>query len=162
MDAVSAWRSGRRPAVAARNDVGMVAARRAVRADGPVGVGDEAAVLRFESTASIAAGDVPWGVAGPLAARGVRVTGIEVDLAAHDLAVLVDASQGKSLVLVFRDLHRRPDQAAAVDRFLATRPDAILVEMGVPTCRPRGARAYIATHGSARVCGEAAAEVLRP
>ena len=162
VDAVSAWRSGRTSAVAARNDVGMVAARRAVRADGPVHVGDVAAVLRFESTASIAAGDVAWGVAGALAARGVRVTGIEVDLAAHDLAVLVDASSGKSVVLVVRDLHRRPDQAAAVDSLLATRPDAILVEMGVPICRPSGARAYVATHGSARVCGEAAAEVLRP
>jgi beta-N-acetylhexosaminidase len=32
--------------------------------------------------------------------------------------------------------------------------------MGLPACRPTGAAAYIATHGSARVCGIAAAEVL--
>ncbi len=162
VDAVSAWCSGRNGASGALGDIGVVAARRAIRADGAVRVGDEAAVLRFESTPSIAAGDVPWGVAGELAVRGVRVNGVEVDPAAHDLAVLVGASSGKSLVLVVRDLHRRPAQAEMIDRLLAARPDAVLVEMGVPSCRPQGARAYVATHGSARVCGEAAAEVLRP
>jgi beta-N-acetylhexosaminidase len=50
--------------------------------------------------------------------------------------------------------------AAAVEAALAQRPDAILVEMGLPACRPAGATAYVATYGAARVCGLAAAEVL--
>jgi beta-N-acetylhexosaminidase len=163
VDAVSAWRSGaHRRSTPGRDHVGLVAARRATTADGPVRVGDEAAVLRFESPASIAAGDVPWGVAAALAARGVRVRAVEVEAAAHDLAVLLDRSAGRSLVMVVRDLHRRPAHADMVEALLARRPDAILVEMGVPVCRPRAAAAYVATHGSARVCGEAAAEVLRP
>jgi beta-N-acetylhexosaminidase len=49
---------------------------------------------------------------------------------------------------------------ALVEAVLVQRPDAILVEMGLPACRPVAARAYIATHGAARVCGIAAAEVL--
>src|SRR5207247_2217994 len=42
----------------------------------------------------------------------------------------------------------------------ARRADAVVVEMGVPAFRPRGASAYIATHGSARVCAQAAAELM--
>jgi beta-N-acetylhexosaminidase len=72
----------------------------------------------------------------------------------------VDAAAGKSLVLVVRDLHRLPEQQEAIEAWLARRPDAILVEMGFPACRPAGARAYIATHGSARVCAEAAADLM--
>src|SRR2546430_3529481 len=108
----------------------------------------------------IDAGDVPWGLAGALAARGVRVMAIDVDPAAQDPAVLLDQSKRRSIVLVVRDLHRRPDQAVTVVSLLAARPDAILIEMGVPICRPERATAYMATHGSARVCAEAAAEVL--
>ena len=143
-------------------NIGLAAARRAVRRDGAVEVGDQAAVLRFEAPPSIAAGEVPWGVAGSLAARGVRVTAIDLDPAAHDLDVLVDRAAGQSLVLVVRDLHRRPGQVELVDALLSRRPDAVLLEMGVPSSRPARATAYLATHGSARVCGEAAAEVLRP
>jgi len=162
VDAVSAWRSRRSRAVIPQSDIGLVAARRAIRADGAVRVGDEAAVVRFESIPSIAAGEVPWGIAREVAARGARVTTIDVGPAAHDRDMLVEASRGKALVLVVRDLHRRPAQAEMVDGLLAARPDAVLVEMGVPVCRPKRARAYVATHGSARVCAEAAAELMRP
>jgi beta-N-acetylhexosaminidase len=114
--------------------------------------------VRFPSEPSIAAGPVPWGLADALAARAVRVTAREADPAAHDLPV---PSPG-SLVLVVRDLHRHPDQAGQLATMLRRRPDAVLVEMGLPMCRPAEARNYIATHGSARVCAQAAAEVLSP
>jgi beta-N-acetylhexosaminidase len=163
LDAISAWRSARlRKRNPRRTEVGLLAARRGIRSDGQVRVDVESAVARFAATASIAAGDVPWGVAAPLAARGVRVTAVEVDAAEHDLAMLLDQSARRSLVLVVRDLHRRPKQAGMIEALLARRPEAVLVEMGVPICRPPNVTAYIATHGSARVCGEAAAELLRP
>jgi beta-N-acetylhexosaminidase len=129
--------------------IGLVAARRALRVFGDVQVRDHAVVMRFDSALSIAAGEVPWGLAAALAQRGVDVKegGDET---------------GASLVLVVRNLHRNPDQCAAVEALLARRPDAIVVEMGVPSCRPRGAKSYIATHGSARVSAEAAAEAMRP
>jgi beta-N-acetylhexosaminidase len=50
--------------------------------------------------------------------------------------------------------------AALTEAVLAQRPDAILVEMGLPACRPAAAAAYLATHGASRVSGIAAAEVL--
>jgi beta-N-acetylhexosaminidase len=42
---------------------------------------------------------------------------------------------------------------------LAARPDAYVVEMGVPGGEPVGAM-HVATYGSSPVCGQAAAEVL--
>ena len=150
VDALAAWRKGRGGRTHVSNEVGLVAARRAMRSDGTVSVGDEAVVIRFDANESIAAGDVPWGVAAALAARGVAVT------AARN----ADGAQGKSLVLVVRDLHRLPEQRQVIEALLARRSDAILVEMGLPVCRPSGARNYIATSGSARVCAEAAAELM--
>jgi len=158
VDALAAWRSRQTPPARGRREVGLEAARRAVRSDGEVRIGPEASVLRFPSEPSIAAGEVPWGVAKTLAARGVRVTAREVDPAEHDLAV---PPRG-SLVLVVRDLHRHPEQRAVIGALLTRRPDAVVVEMGLPMCRPPEARNYVATHGSARVCAEAAAEVMRP
>jgi len=128
--------------------IGLAAARRGLSVSGDVKVRDHAVVMRFDSAPSIAAGEVPWGMAAALARRGVEVTESGEE-------------PGASLVLVVRDLHRHPEQLGAVEALLDRRPDAILVEMGVPSCRPRGASSYIATHGSARVCAEAAAEVMR-
>jgi beta-N-acetylhexosaminidase len=145
VDAAAAWRTSHRRAAAISNAVGLEAARRALCVSGDVVVRDDATVMRFDTEASIAAGEVPWGMAEALAARGVRV-----------------GDGGRSLVLVVRDLHRHPEHQPAVDALLAQRPDAIVVEMGVPALRPRGAMAYVATHGAARVCAQAAAEVMRP
>ena len=143
VDELAAWRANQKPAAIEPSDIGLVAARRALTSDGPVRVGDYAQVVQLGSTPSMAAGNVPWGVAAELAARGVRID-----------------EAGKSLVVVVRDLHRHPEQLRQVDALLARRPDAVLVEMGVPVCRPRGARAYIATRGSSRVSAMAAAEVM--
>jgi beta-N-acetylhexosaminidase len=49
--------------------------------------------------------------------------------------------------------------AQALGSLLAARPETVVVEMGVPQARPSGAL-HIATHGAARVCGQAAAEVI--
>ncbi|MBK3578338.1 glycoside hydrolase family 3 protein, partial [Streptomyces sp. MBT65] len=71
----------------------------------------------------------------------------------------LDAAGGRRIVVVVRDEHRHPWMAAALDTVLAARPDTVVVEMGVPQAPPRGAL-HIATHGAARVCGHAAAEVI--
>src|SRR5258708_34209031 len=115
---------------------------------------------------SIAAGQVNWGMAQPRAQRGVRVTPVEVQESQEegqvDVVSLLARAEGQSLVLVVRDLHRHAWQAKLADSLLARRPDAVIVEMGLPQCRPKGAKPYIATSGAARVGGEAAAEVMRP
>ena len=91
---------------------------------------------------------------------GARVTAIELHADHADVDATLAQAAGRSLVLVVKNLHRHRWMALAVDAALARRPDAIVVEMGLPACRPAGATAYVATHGAARVCGVAAAEVL--
>ena len=54
------------------------------------------------------------------------------------------------------DLEDRATTEAWVRR---ARPDAVVVETGVPQAPPCGAL-HIATHGAARVCAQAAAEVI--
>ena len=64
--------------------------------------------------------------------------------------------------LGWRLLHRADPNAghrALVTTLLSARPDAVLVEMGLPVWRPETA-AYIATYGATRANARAAAEVL--
>lgn len=162
VDDLVVWRSHVMHTSVADRRLGLVAARRAVTADGPVRVRDDATVVEVNWSRSIAAGVVPWGMAEPLAQRGVRVTPVEVHDGSIDVGELLARAQGQSLVLVVRDLHRHAWQANLADALLARRPDGVVVEMGLPMCRPTGAKSYITTSGAARVCGEAAAEVMRP
>jgi beta-N-acetylhexosaminidase len=162
VDALAAWSSMQKRTVVGDRHIGLVAARRAIKADGRVRIGDDATVVQVDWMRSIAAGKVSWGMAQPLAERGVRVTPVEVRDEPLDLGPLLARAEGRSLVLVVRDLHRNAWQANLADALLAQRPDAVVVEMGLPLCRPQGAKAYITTSGAARVCGEAAAEVMRP
>jgi beta-N-acetylhexosaminidase len=165
VDQLAQWRARHSRPVASSgetdNEVGLIAARRAVRVDGPVRIGPEAVCVRLIPEHSIAAGAVPWGVAAPLAKLGARVLALDFK-ESFDLGSVLQKAAGSSLVLVVRNLHRHPWQAAAADALLAVRPDTVVVAMGVPACRPAGAIAYVATHGASRVCGQAAAEVLRP
>jgi beta-N-acetylhexosaminidase len=161
-----------RPGAAAGPDdgIGLVAARRALRItrtapyDPPQG---PCYVAAFTPVANIAAGDeTPWGVAAELAhlrpGTGTD-TFREPDVTEHgmpSLAAHVLARAGdRRIVIVVRDVHRHRWMADAVHALITARPDAVVVEMGVPQAPPGGAL-HIATHGAARVCGRAAAEVI--
>jgi beta-N-acetylhexosaminidase len=72
---------------------------------------------------------------------------------------MLDAAADRRIVAVVRDAHRHGWMAGVLDALLAARPDTVVVEMGVPQAPSRGAL-HIATHGAARVCGTAAAEVI--
>ncbi|MFG3504206.1 glycoside hydrolase family 3 protein [Streptomyces sp. NPDC047821] len=140
--------------------IGLVAARRALRVTGArEPFTGPAHVAAFTPVANIAVGDeTPWGV-GPELAR--LLPGTTTGAYASDAAVervLRDAGE-RRIVAVVRDAHRHPWMAGALDALLAVRPDTAVVEMGVNQAPPRGAP-HIATHGAARVCGVAAAEVL--
>ena len=161
MDALAEWRRHHARRVPLDREVGLVAARLGITADGPVRIKDEAVVLMLDRASSMAAGPIPWGIAGALEDRGVRAESLEVD-GALDPGTVDSALRGRSLVVEVRDLHRDPARHEAVESLLTRHPDAVLVEMGFPACRPHAARAYVATHGSARVCALAAAEVMRP
>jgi len=149
IDEFAAWRAAR-PGPSERPDraTGLEAARRAIRVEGDIQIRDGATVIKLDPEPSIAAGVIPWGVEAALRDRGVRVQ--------HE-----SFGDDQSLVITVRDLHRHAWQAEEVAKLLARRPDAIVVEMGAPYCRPNGARNYIATYGAARVCAVAAAEAMR-
>ena len=160
VESLAQWRSEQTATTVRDPGVGLVAARRAVRAEGSVKIGRDPVVVRLRSMPSQAAGVMRWGVAAPLTQLGARVTAIDLDRSPASLDGILKEAAGRSLVLVVRDLHRHPWMATLTEAVLAQRPDAVTVEMGLPACRPAGASAYIATHGAAQVCGVAAAELM--
>ncbi|MBV9024789.1 MAG: glycoside hydrolase family 3 protein [Streptomycetaceae bacterium] len=153
------------------DDLGLVAARRALRVtcdgrpyDPPSG---PVYVAAFTPVANIAVGDTtPWGVGAELERLlpGSRTTICrESDVQRGDLTVFIAhmlrSAAHRRIVIVVRDIHRHGWMETALHALLAARPDSVVVEMGVPQAPPSGAL-HIATHGAARVCGRAAAEVI--
>ncbi|MFE2044109.1 glycoside hydrolase family 3 protein [Streptomyces sp. NPDC059477] len=143
-------------------DIGLTAARRALKvtaAEGFSPLTTAPYVALFAPVANIAVGDeTPWGPVADLAELlpGTRsATYTDADAAGDILA----AAGERPLVAVVRDEHRHEWMSDALTTVLASRPDTIVVEMGVPQAPPRGAL-HIATHGAARVCGRAAAEAI--
>ncbi|QUI33809.1 glycoside hydrolase family 3 protein [Streptomyces alfalfae] len=143
--------------------IGLVAARRALT----VTRGETYAapltsapyVATFSPLPNIAVGDeTPWGVTAELGRRfpGTRSGTFSGDTAG---AEALAAAGERRIVAVVRDAHRHGWMSAALTTLLAARPDTIVVEMGVPQSAPVGAL-HIATRGAARVCGEAAAEII--
>ncbi|WP_182886299.1 glycoside hydrolase family 3 protein [Microbispora sp. H10885] len=187
--ALAAWRAGTEPGDAVPGEIGLAAARRALRVTlrGPAGTLPLAAAphvveLAPETNLAIDKG-MPWGAGEPLGKLlpGTTVTRLRAeDVRAQDghaqdghaedgrgarepgdgvaAAILRQAAE-RPLVVVVRDAHRHPWQTDLLERLLAARPDGVVVEMGLPGRTDLGA-VHIATHGAARVCGQAAAEVL--
>jgi len=144
--------------------VGLAAARRAVRAEGPVRVGPGALVIEASAEVSLAVGDVPWGVGAVLAALDPTATVVRCappgPAPPLDLGQTEAEAAGRPLVLVVRDLHRHDWQHELAAALLAGRPDTVVVEMGLPAKRPEGAAAWVRTYGAAAVNAVAAAELL--
>ncbi|MFF3336884.1 glycoside hydrolase family 3 protein [Streptomyces sp. NPDC002888] len=147
---------------AGRPEVGLAAARRALRLTGAerfTPLTEAPYVAALTPVANIAVGDeTPWGVAAELSRR---LPGTETgSFVGEDAATAALAAAGeRRIVAVVRDEHRHPWMTRALYTLLAARPDTVVVEMGLPQAPPRGAL-HIATHGAARVCGRAAAEVI--
>jgi beta-N-acetylhexosaminidase len=152
-------------------DLGLAAARRALRVTGDSRPYDPPSgpvyVAAFTSAANIAVGDTtPWGVGAELECLlpGTKaVTYRESDAQRSGVTSLVAhvlrSATNRRIVIVVRDVHRHGWVEDVLYALLAARPDSVVVEMGVPQAPPSGAL-HIATHGAARVCGRAAAEVI--
>jgi beta-N-acetylhexosaminidase len=142
------------PGVGAGDGIGLVAARRALRRYGPVPAAlVDPLIVEVEPEENIAAGRFTWGFEPWAEVK-------RVDPAAGDGAAagsILAASVGRPLVLAVRDARR---VLSLVDEVLAARPDAVIVEMGVPAWTPPTGTAYLATYGASRVCAQAAAEAL--
>ncbi|MGW8746104.1 glycoside hydrolase family 3 protein [Streptomyces sp. NPDC055794] len=164
--ALSRWTAANRPdartAGAPDEEVGLRAARRALRVTATEGFGPLTAppfVAALTPVANIAVGDeTPWGVAAELRRLlpGTETGSFTGPEAGHEALA---AAGTRRIVAVVRDEHRHPWMAAALDTLLAARPDTVVVEMGVPRAEPRGSL-HLATYGAARVCGRAAAEAV--
>jgi beta-N-acetylhexosaminidase len=150
--------------------LGLAAARRAVHittVDGdrpalPLTAAPH--VVEFGAAVNMAIGaETPWGVGDPLGqllpgTTTVRLTEDSRPDAAGLGEVALAPAENRPLVVVVRDVHRHPWMAHALETLLAARPDAIVVEMGVPATR--AGEVHLATHGASRANGQAAAEAL--
>ncbi len=146
--------SGTRQDSSPGDGIGLVAARRALRRSGPVPSAlVDPLVIEVEPEESIAAGRFTWGFEPWAAVK-------RVDSAAGDGAAaesVLAAAAGRPLVLAVRDART---VLGLVGDVLTVRPDAVIVEMGVPAWAPPPETAYLATYGASRVCAQAAAEAL--
>ena len=168
-------------------EIGLAAARRAVRVSGPRRTLSRPVIIEVEPRENIAAGRFRWGL-GPWTAPGSvrRVSasgrsldgapgrsldgapgrsldgapGRSLDGAEAGPAGILAAAAGRSLVLAVRDAHRDEQVRSLVSVLLAARPDLVLVEMGLPLWHPPEGTSYLATYGASRASAHAAAEVL--
>ncbi|MFD6953350.1 glycoside hydrolase [Nocardiopsis sp. TSRI0078] len=145
--------ASRRAAAPEADGVGLAGARRAVLVDGDLPPLRDPYVVEVDAPSGMAVGEVPWGL-GPWFPDVERVSPEE----AHAERLAAD-SRGRDLVVVVRDAHRYPGAQALVNRLLSVRPEAVVVEMGLPIWRP-GCRAHVSTYGAAHVNGLSAAELL--
>lgn len=76
-----------------------------------------------------------------------------------EVADAADLPTGRPLVIAVRGIQRAPEDVERVIALAKERPDAIVVELGVPSVDPGGA-AWIVTHGASRVCLRAVAEII--
>jgi beta-N-acetylhexosaminidase len=143
----------RRSDAPAADGVGLVGARRAVRVDGDLPPLADPYVVEVDAPSGMAVGEVPWGLS-PWFPGTERVS---PDVAHADR--LAASARDRDLVVVVRDAHRYPSAQALVNRLLSSRPDAVVVEMGLPIWRP-DCGAHVSTYGAAHVNGLSAAELL--
>ncbi|WP_433211320.1 glycoside hydrolase family 3 protein [Dactylosporangium sp. CS-047395] len=140
--------------------LGLSAARRALRILAPDALFPLTSapyVIEFQPELNLAiAPETPWGLLAPLAEL-IPATGVRLSSAAG-LPDALDASRNRPLVLVVRDPHRYAWMTDALKAALSVRPDAIVVEMGVPAA-PLG-DVHIATFGATAAAGRAVSELL--
>jgi beta-N-acetylhexosaminidase len=154
--------TSRAPDSGTADQVGLRAARRALRLTGPRPELRDPVVVEVQPLLNMAAGYARWGLAPWVPPENLhRVPAQPADPQAAASAAL-KAAAGHSLVLVVRDAHRSPATQTLAGLVLAERPDAVLVEMGLPYWQPAAGtyQTYVATYGASRANAEAAAELL--
>jgi beta-N-acetylhexosaminidase len=133
-------------------EVGVDAARRALRVHGAPSVTGDPLIVELVPQANIAAGELAYGLADLWpGALGVR-------LGEHgcDPAATLGPCAERPLVVVTRDAARYAWEQAAVAELVALRPEAIVIETGLPG----GVAAAIETFGSGRASLAAARDAL--
>jgi beta-N-acetylhexosaminidase len=141
--------------------LGLAAARRAVLLHGAPPALRRPLIVQFVPPSNLAVGAVPWGLSPFATADSYRQ--VSTATADEDLPYLVSgllaAADDRSLIIVVRDAHRHAIARQAVQLMLAGRPDAVVVEMGLPVWQPASV-SYVASYGAGRSNALATAEVL--
>ncbi|GAA0260147.1 glycoside hydrolase family 3 protein [Cryptosporangium japonicum] len=141
-------------------DPGLEAARRAARVFGDPLLTGPPVVVELRATPNLAVGEAYWDLAGPLTERGVPPHEVLRLTDNSELSAVLTAAQGRPLVVVGRDVPRHPWQQKAWHVLSGQRPDAVLVEIGLP--RPdvtaHGQRVFVG--GAGRPNLQVAAELL--
>ena len=156
---VAAWATPRAGESGEWN-VGLAAARRAVRARNLSGLMSAPYVVQLAPEPTIAVGDTPWGLGAVLAESLPGTENVRLGEAPEDVEGMLARAGDRPLILVVRDPHRYAWALETAERILAHRPDAVLVDMGYPSGLAERADSSMVTHGAARVCAYAAAERL--
>jgi beta-N-acetylhexosaminidase len=173
--ALGEWTTGTQAAAAVirgpqpASEIGFAAARRALRVTRAEGAPELPItgvphVVEFAPARNIAIGEeTPWGIGAPLATllpgtTSVRLDADEVAGLSDPAGMVLTGAAGRPLVLVVRDVHRHRWIADTLAGVLDARPDAIVVEMGIPVTVVGGI--HVATFGATRACGLAAAELI--
>ena len=150
--ATARWASSPVAEAAPGREIGAEAARRALRIHGTPTLDGDPVVVELVPAANIAAGVLAYGLADLWpGALGVRIGEHDADAAAA-----VGPCGERPLVVVCRDADRHEWQQAAVRELLELRPEAIVIETGLPG----GVPATIETFGSGRANLAAARDAL--
>jgi beta-N-acetylhexosaminidase len=142
--------------------IGAEAARRAVRVRGDVAVAGPPLVVQLEPEPMVAAGPSTHGLGEAIRARRSASVVVRLNDAAGGSEDLVRSAEGRPLILVLRDAVRHSWQRSLASALVELRPDAVVVETGLPGWMPERASASVETHGAGRVNLQAAAELLVP
>jgi beta-N-acetylhexosaminidase len=135
-------------------DVGLEAARRALRrpsSSPSLGLGRAPLIVDLVPEPGIAAGFVPYGFG-----EAARVRWPEAEVVSlGEGGGLPELPEGP-VVLVLRDAGRHAWQRELAAELAGARPDAVVIETGLPD----GSPATLFTHGAGRVSLQAAVELL--
>jgi len=141
--------------------VGLEAARRAVRSTGPVALGGPATLIEFDAESRSVAAAAPRRLSSQLPDAAVART-VHVGPGGPSPEVVLAQAVGGPAVVAVIDAHRVPWQRAWLGAFLAARPDAVTVALGLPEDADQATGPAIRTYGSAPVNARVAAELLWP
>src|SRR5262245_956684 len=159
---LSRFSSRARSTGASEGEIGATAARRAVRARGNVALAGSPLVVELAPEPMIAAGPAEHGLANEIGARRPGSAVVTVYEAPENGGRLIHSAEGRPLVIILRDAGRHRWQQSVASELVEQRPDAVVVETGLPGWIPQGATAFVETYGSARVNLETAADLLLP
>lgn len=140
--------------------IGLDAARRAVHSSGAATVNAPATVVELRAAANLAVGEAHWSLAEPLRSLGMLADSLTVTEGGISPQDAVAAAAGSPLVIAVRDAYRQPWQRGWIEAALTSRPDAVVVAIGMPQDAELAPGAHVLAYGAGRVNTRAAAEVL--